>query len=218
MTMNQLNDISSLRKEYNRGDLIEGSIPDSPIELFSQWFAETGAMNIPEPNAMILTTVSEEGKPSSRAVLLKGLEQGSFVFFTNYESRKSREIEHNPHVSLLFLWLEAERQIRIEGIAAKISKEESAQYFAMRPRESQLGAWASDQSKPVSSREELERKFKEMELRFQNTEQIPMPEFWGGFAVSPISIEFWQGRIGRLHDRIKYEKEGDAWTKQRLNP
>lgn len=218
MTMNQLNDISSLRKEYKRGDLIEGSIPDNPIELFSQWFSETGAMNIPEPNAMILTTVSEEGKPSSRAVLLKGLEQGSFVFFTNYESRKSHEIEHNPHVSLLFLWLEAERQIRIEGIAAKISKEESAQYFAMRPRESQLGAWASDQSKPISSREELERKFKEMELRFQNTEQIPMPDFWGGFAVSPMSIEFWQGRIGRLHDRIKYEKEGDAWTKQRLNP
>ncbi|MFM7339386.1 MAG: pyridoxamine 5'-phosphate oxidase [Bacteroidota bacterium] len=213
-----LDDISSLRKEYKRGDLIEQSIPEDPIALFAQWFSETGAMNISEPNAMILTTVSKEGKPSSRAVLLKGLEQGSFVFFTNYESRKAQDILLNPHVSLLFLWLDAERQIRIEGKATKISIQESEQYFATRPRESQLGAWASDQSKPISSREELEKKFKEMELRFQGIEHIPMPEHWGGFAVSPMSIEFWQGRIGRLHDRIQYQKQGDAWTKQRLNP
>ncbi|MFM7157462.1 MAG: pyridoxamine 5'-phosphate oxidase [Bacteroidota bacterium] len=213
-----LDDISSLRKEYKRGDLIEQSIPEDPIALFAQWFSETGAMNISEPNAMILTTVSKEGKPSSRAVLLKGLEQGSFVFFTNYESRKAQDILLNPHVSLLFLWLDAERQIRIEGKATKISIQESEQYFATRPRESQLGAWASDQSKPISSREELEEKFKEMELRFQGIEHIPMPEHWGGFAVSPMSIEFWQGRIGRLHDRIQYQKQGDAWTKQRLNP
>ncbi|MFM8280288.1 MAG: pyridoxamine 5'-phosphate oxidase [Bacteroidota bacterium] len=213
-----LDDISSLRKEYKRGDLIEQSIPEDPIALFAQWFSETGAMNISEPNAMILTTVSKEGKPSSRAVLLKGLEQGSFVFFTNYESRKAQDILLNPHVSLLFLWLDAERQIRIEGKATKISIQESEQYFATRPRESQLGAWASDQSKPISSREELEKKFKEMELRFQGIEHIPMPEHWGGFAVSPLSIEFWQGRIGRLHDRIQYQKQGDSWTKQRLNP
>ena len=218
MTMIPLDDISSLRKEYKRGDLIEQSIPEDPIALFAQWFSETGAMNISEPNAMILTTVSKEGKPSSRAVLLKGLEQGSFVFFTNYESRKSQDILINPHVSLLFLWLDAERQIRIEGKATKISIQESEQYFATRPRESQLGAWASDQSKPISSREELEKKFKEMELRFQGIEHIPMPEHWGGFAVSPLSIEFWQGRIGRLHDRIQYQKQGDSWTKQRLNP
>lgn len=218
MTMIPLDDISSLRKEYKRGDLIEQSIPEDPIALFAQWFSETGAMNISEPNAMILTTVSKEGKPSSRAVLLKGLEQGSFVFFTNYESRKAQDILLNPHVSLLFLWLDAERQIRIEGKATKISIQESEQYFATRPRESQLGAWASDQSKPISSREELEKKFKEMELRFQGIEHIPMPEHWGGFAVSPMSIEFWQGRIGRLHDRIQYQKQGDSWTKQRLNP
>ena len=218
MTMIPLDDISSLRKEYKRGDLIEQSIPEDPITLFAQWFSETGAMNISEPNAMILTTVSKEGKPSSRAVLLKGLEQGSFVFFTNYESRKAQDILLNPHVSLLFLWLDAERQIRIEGKATKISIQESEQYFATRPRESQLGAWASDQSKPISSREELEKKFKEMELRFQGIEHIPMPEHWGGFAVSPMSIEFWQGRIGRLHDRIQFQKQGDSWTKQRLNP
>ena len=145
-------------------------------------------------------------------------EQGSFVFFTNYESRKAQDILLNPHVSLLFLWLDAERQIRIEGKATKISIQESEQYFATRPRESQLGAWASDQSKPISSREELEKKFKEMELRFQGIEHIPMPEHWGGFAVSPMSIEFWQGRIGRLHDRIQFQKQGDSWTKQRLNP
>lgn len=218
MTMIPLNDISSLRKEYKRGDLIEDAIPEDPMQLFAQWFSEVGSMNIPEPNAMILSTVSPEGRPSSRTVLLKGLDQGSFVFFTNYESKKSREIQQHPHVSLLFLWLEAERQIRIEGIATRIPKAESESYFASRPRESQLGAWASEQSKPISSREELEQRFKEVEQRFQESDAIPMPDHWGGYAVSPASIEFWQGRVGRLHDRIIYEKHGDAWTKQRLNP
>jgi len=218
MTMIPLDEISSLRKEYKRGDLIEHTLPDDPMQLFAQWFSEAGPMNIPEPNAMILSTVSSDGRPSSRTVLLKGLVEGSFVFFTNYESRKSQEIQQFPYVSLLFLWLEAERQIRIEGIATKIPKIESESYFASRPRESQLGAWASEQSKPISSREELEQCFKEMEQRFQDIENIPMPDHWGGYAVSPTSIEFWQGRVGRLHDRIIYEKHGDAWTKQRLNP
>lgn len=218
MTMIPLDDISSLRKEYKRGDLIEHSVPDDPIQLFAQWFSEAGPMGISEPNAMILGTVSASGKPSSRAVLLKGLENGSFVFFTNHQSRKAQEIQQNPHVSLVFLWLEAERQIRIEGIAQNISKADSEAYFATRPRESQLGAWASEQSKPIASRVELEQRFKDMEQRFEHIEKIPMPEFWGGYAVSPISIEFWQGRIGRLHDRIVYEKQGDAWTKHRLNP
>lgn len=217
MTMIPLDDIASLRKEYRRGDLIESGIPEDPMQLFAEWFTEAGPMGIIEPNAMILSTVSHDGKPSSRAVLLKGIEDGAFVFFTNYESRKAREIEHNPSVSLLFLWLEAERQVRIEGKAMRISPEESRAYFKTRPRESQLGAWASKQSAIIANREELEAHFKEMEERFKDQE-IPMPEFWGGYAITPSSIEFWQGRIGRLHDRIVYEKKSDVWTTYRLNP
>lgn len=212
-----LEDIASLRKEYSRGDLIESGLPQDPMQLFAEWFVEAGPMGIIEPNAMILSTVSQDGKPSSRAVLLKGIEAGAFVFFTNHESRKAQEIEHNPSVSILFLWLEAERQVRIEGKATRISPEESSAYFKTRPRESQLGAWASRQSATIANREELEARFKEMEERFKDQE-IPMPEFWGGYAIAPTSMEFWQGRIGRLHDRIVYEKNGDAWTKHRLNP
>ena len=217
MTMIPLEDIASLRKEYRRGDLIESGLPQDPMQLFAEWFVEAGPMGIIEPNAMILSTVSQDGKPSSRAVLLKGIEAGAFVFFTNHESRKAQEIDHNPSVSILFLWLEAERQVRIEGKATRISPEESREYFKTRPRESQLGAWASRQSATIANREELEARFKEMEERFKDQE-IPMPEFWGGYAIAPTSMEFWQGRIGRLHDRIVYEKNGDAWTKYRLNP
>lgn len=218
MTMIPLDDIASLRKEYKRGDLIESSIPDNPMQLFAEWFVAAGPMGIIEPNAMILSTVSQDGKPSSRTVLLKGIEADAFVFFTNYESRKAQEIEQNPSVSLLFLWLEAERQIRIEGKAQRISSDESKAYFKTRPRESQLGAWASKQSAIIANREELEARFKEMEERFKDQDEIPMPDFWGGYAIAPSSIEFWQGRIGRLHDRIIYENKGDAWTKHRLNP
>lgn len=217
MTMIPLEDIASLRKEYRRGDLIESGLPQDPMQLFAEWFVEAGPMGIIEPNAMILSTVSQDGKPSSRAVLLKGIEAGAFVFFTNHESRKAQEIGQNPSVSILFLWLEAERQVRIEGKATRISPEESSAYFKTRPRESQLGAWASRQSATIANREELEARFKEMEERFKDQE-IPMPEFWGGYAIAPTSMEFWQGRIGRLHDRIVYEKNGDAWTKHRLNP
>jgi pyridoxamine 5'-phosphate oxidase len=174
-------DIASLRKEYKRGDLIESTIPGNPMQLFSEWFIEAGPMGIIEPNAMILSTVSQDGKPSSRTVLLKGIEAEAFVFFTNYESRKAVDIAQNHSVSLLFLWLEAESAI-------------------------------------IANREELESRFKEMEERFKDQEEIPMPDFWGGYAIAPSSIEFWQGRIGRLHDRIVYEKNGDTWTQCRLNP
>ena len=218
MTMIPLEDISSLRKEYKRGDLIESSIPQHPLHLFAEWFTQAGPMGSPEPNAMILSTVSQDGKPSSRTVLLKGIEADAFVFFTNYESRKAQEIEQNPSVSLLFLWLEAERQIRVEGIASRIPSEDSKAYFKTRPRESQLGAWASRQSAVIANREALEAQFKEMEERFKDQDEIPMPEFWGGYAIAPSSIEFWQGRIGRLHDRIVYEKQGDVWIQYRLNP
>lgn len=218
MSNKNLEDVSALRKEYRRGDLIEISLPDNPLDLFAKWFLEVKTMGITEPNAMILSTVSNAGIPSSRTVLLKGMDQGSFVFYTNHESRKAIEISENPHVSLLFLWLEAERQVRIEGIANRITEEESRSYFMTRPRESQLGAWASDQSRPIDSREALEKRFKEMELRFKDVESIPMPEYWGGYAIAPQSMEFWQGRIGRLHDRIVFEKDGDAWNIMRLNP
>jgi len=218
MTMIPSDDIASLRKEYKRGDLTESTIPENPMQLFAEWFLAAGPMGIIEPNAMILSTVSQDGKPSSRTVLLKGIEAEAFVFFTNYESRKAVEIAHNHSVSLLFLWLEAERQVRIEGIASRISPEDSRAYFKSRPRESQLGAWASQQSAVIANREELEARFKEMEERFKDQEEIPMPDFWGGYAIAPSSIEFWQGRIGRLHDRIVYEKNGDTWTQYRLNP
>jgi len=218
MTMIPSDEIASLRKEYKRGDLIESSIPQHPLQLFAEWFTEAGPMGIIEPNAMILSTVSQDGKPSSRTVLLKGIESEAFVFFTNYESKKAQDIEHNPSVSLVFLWLEAERQIRIEGIASRISPEESRAYFKSRPRESQLGAWASRQSAIIANREALEARFKEMEEHFKDQDEIPMPDFWGGYAIVPSSIEFWQGRIGRLHDRIVYEKQDDVWTQYRLNP
>jgi len=218
MTIIPSDEIASLRKEYKRGDLIESSIPQHPLQLFAEWFTEAGPMGIIEPNAMILSTVSQDGKPSSRTVLLKGIESEAFVFFTNYESKKAQDIEHNPSVSLVFLWLEAERQIRIEGIASRISPEESRAYFKSRPRESQLGAWASRQSAIIANREALEARFKEMEEHFKDQDEIPMPDFWGGYAIVPSSIEFWQGRIGRLHDRIVYEKQDDVWTQYRLNP
>ncbi len=218
MTMIPPDDIASLRKEYKRGDLIESTIPENPMQLFSEWFIQAGAMGVIEQNAMILSTVSQDGKPSSRTVLLKGIEAEDFVFFTNYESRKADEIKQNPYVSLLFLWLEPERQVRIEGIASRISPEASRAYFKSRPRESQLGAWASQQSAIIANREELEACYKGMEERFKDQEDIPMPDFWGGYAIAPTSIEFWQGRIGRLHDRIIYKKNGDTWTQYRLNP
>lgn len=218
MTMIPLEDIASLRKEYKRGDLIESSIPQHPLQLFAEWFTDAGPMGIIEPNAMILSTVSQDGKPSARTVLLKGIESEAFVFFTNYESKKAQDIDYNSSVSLVFLWLEAERQIRIEGIASRISPEESRAYFKTRPRESQLGAWASRQSAIIANREALEARFKEMEERFKDQDEIPMPDFWGGYAIVPSSIEFWQGRIGRLHDRIVYEKQDDVWTQYRLNP
>jgi len=210
--------LADLRQHYTKGGLEENQIPDSPFVLFNEWFLQAGELGVLEPNAMVISTVSADNKPSSRVVLLKGIEDEGFIFYTNYESRKGKELEHNPYISVLFFWPEAERQIRIEGKVSKISTETSKAYFVSRPRESQLGAWASEQSKPISSREELEQRFKEVEQRFQESDTIPMPNHWGGYAVSPASIEFWQGRVGRLHDRIIYEKHGDAWTKQRLNP
>jgi len=198
--------------------LDELTIDRDPITQFQKWFAEAVAAKLPLPEAMSLATVDGEGKPRSRMVLLKQVDDDGFVFFTNYRSDKGQELELNPNVALTFHWAQLERQVRIEGAVTKTSAQESREYFATRPRESQIGAWASPQSSVISGREELEAKQRELEQVYEGG-PVPWPEHWGGFRVRPTRIEFWKGRIGRLHDRILYEREGDnGWTRRRLAP
>lgn len=210
-------EIKDLREEYVLSKLDLNDVDPNPIIQFSSWFNQALESNLPEPNAMTLATVSELGYPSARVVLLKGFDQRGFVFFTNYKSQKGNEILQNSHVALVFSWLELQRQIRIEGVAKKISKEESEEYFKTRPRGSKIGALASPQSQPID-RKQLEDSFQWIENHFQHSDQIPMPENWGGFLVSPKRIEFWQGRRSRLHDRINYLLEQDQWKINRLAP
>ncbi|MEY2905028.1 MAG: hypothetical protein RJA52_1044 [Bacteroidota bacterium] len=210
-------EIKDLREEYVLSKLDLSDVDPNPIIQFSSWFNQALESNLPEPNAMTLATVSELGYPSARVVLLKGFDQRGFVFFTNYKSQKGNEILQNSHVALVFSWLELQRQIRIEGVAKKISKEESEEYFKTRPRGSKIGALASPQSQPID-RKQLEDSFQWIENHFQHSDQIPMPENWGGFLVSPKRIEFWQGRRSRLHDRINYLLEQDQWKINRLAP
>lgn len=215
--MNMIN-VEELRKEYSKGALDEESVAPNPIHQFRDWFEEAVRSEVPEPNAMQLSTVSAEGRPSARVVLLKSYDQKGFVFYTNYESRKSREIEANSFVHLLFFWPELERQVRIEGKAEKISTAESMKYFFSRPVNSQLGAWASAQSSIIEGRAILEKRMRELKARFEGKE-LEFPSFWGGFRVVPQAIEFWQGRPSRLHDRIQYRKdENGSWTTFRLSP
>lgn len=209
--------LADLRKDYAKAELNETDIDPNPITQFKFWFEQAIKAEIPEPNAMSIATVSSDGKPSNRIVLLKGYDESGFVFFTNYESRKGREITENPNVSLLFFWPELERQIRIEGTAEKISTTDSMKYFFSRPVASQLGAWASAQSAIIEGRNILEKKMNELKEKFRGKE-IPFPHFWGGFKIKPVAIEFWQGRRSRLHDRIQYVKEGASWRIQRLSP
>jgi len=178
---------------------------------------EAISSNLLEPNAMILATANKDGAPSARTVLLKGFDERGFVFYTNYESAKAKNLSENPIASLLFFWAELERQARIEGKVEQVSKADSEEYFRSRPRESQLGAWASKQSSVIASREVLEKKFEEMRKKFEGKE-IPLPPFWGGYRVIPQSIEFWQGRESRLHDRICYSFENGKWKIERLSP
>ncbi|MEQ8906395.1 pyridoxamine 5'-phosphate oxidase [Ekhidna sp.] len=211
-------DIASLRNEYTQAELNEGTIDVNPFNQFEKWFTEAVASEILEPNAMVLSTVSKNGIPSQRTVLLKDANKEGYTFYTNYDSKKGREIERNPHVSLLFPWYDLERQIIITGKAQKVSKETSVNYFHSRPRESQLGAWASQQSNEIADRSILEEKLKMLEERFLNKE-IPLPENWGGYLVIPESFEFWQGRASRLHDRIYYQDEMEGtWKISRLSP
>jgi len=210
-------DISNFRHEYLKGGLEQSDLLAGPVEQFDLWFNQAKDTDIPDPNAMILSTVSSEGQPSQRTVLLKYYDEDGFVFFTNKESRKAQEIERNPRVNLHFVWLELERQISISGTAAPITAAESTRYFISRPRDSQIAAWVSNQSSVISSRKLLMQKFAEMKNKFSRGE-VPLPSFWGGYRVVPSSIEFWQGRENRLHDRFLYVRTDGGWDVERLAP
>ena len=208
--------LSGMRKDYTRHTLTEENAALDPLDQFSSWFDMARKEYEGEANAMILSTSGKSHFPSSRVVLLKDFSKKGFVFFTNYLSRKGQEITFNPQVSLLFFWHGLERQVRIEGMAEKISQEESDIYFASRPEESRIGASISPQSQAISGRKFLEDQYKEVKKK--NPDSIPRPEHWGGYNVNPIYFEFWQGRKGRLHDRIAYTLEDNTWKKQRLAP
>lgn len=213
-------DLTEMRRNYTKAELSETSAGDNPLTLFSSWFEEAKNSGELEPNAMTLSTLSNDGYPSGRIVLLKAVVNGEFQFFTNYESHKGLELTSHPKAALTFFWAGMERQVRIQGNVSKISSEESASYFASRPRESQLGAHTSRQSSILNSRNELEIQFRKFETEFKDKE-IPMPEYWGGFNVFPMTIEFWQGRVGRLHDRILFKRSnntGNTWERTRLSP
>jgi len=209
--------VAELRRDYTKQELLESEVCDDPIDQFVKWFEQALSADLLDVNAMTLSTATNDGRPSSRIVLLKGVDEQGFRFYTNYNSRKGRELDENPQAALCFYWAALERQVRIEGTVQKVSKEDSENYFRQRPRLSQIGAWASQQSTEVDSRDALVAKFKEIEQRFKDQE-VPLPEFWGGYLLQPNRIEFWQGRKGRMHDRICYNKEGDHWSKSRLAP
>lgn len=209
--------LSDLRKEYTRAGLTESDVDPNPFDQFGLWFDAVLDAGLHEPNAMIVATATPDGHPSARVVLLKGFDERGFVFYTNYEGRKGRELEENPRAALLFYWGELERQVRIEGVVSRVSEEESDAYYAGRPRGSRLGALASEQSREVGGREVLERRVEALEQEYEGVE-IPRPAFWGGYRVEPEGFEFWQGRENRLHDRIFYRREADGWKMGRLQP
>ena len=210
--------LQDYRKSYEKYELSETVIPVSPIMLFEEWFIEAEKDDrVGEVNTMNVATIGLDGFPKNRIVLLKKYSENGFVFFTNYKSEKGLAIEKNPNVCLSFFWPNMERQIIIKGVAAKTTEEESLNYFYSRPRGSQLGALASDQSKPISSREELEEKIENLEKKYKE-KTIPKPRNWGGYNVSPVSYEFWQGRKNRLHDRILFSKIDEKWKVERLAP
>ncbi len=213
-----MQDFRQLRKEYSRSSLDISNVLNDPIKQFEKWFDEAVKAGITEPNAMHLATVDASGQPSSRIVLLKEITTNKFVFYTNYQSKKGRELENNPACALTFFWPEIERQVRIEGSAERIDTAQSDSYFQSRPRSSQVGAWASPQSAPIANRQILDERVAQIETRFKDHNLLPRPHQWGGYAVDPFLIEFWQGRASRLHDRLQFTKVDGQWRIDRLAP
>ncbi len=209
--------INTLRHDFAKETLDEANVNSNPILQFEKWFNEAVDADVNEPNAMTVCTTTKEGKPSARIILLRNFNENGFVFYTNYTSRKGTEIEENPNCALLFFWPELERQVRIEGILKKQTAEESDLYFNTRPRGSKLSAWTSEQSKVISSREVLNKQYEKLSEKYPD-ENVPRPPYWGGYELKPISIEFWQGRQNRLHDRILYTNENNNWKIERLAP
>lgn len=209
--------IADLRQDYKLHALLEADANPDPIVQFQTWFNESVAAQLPEPNAMTIATATPNGIPSARVVLLKGLDDRGFVFFTNYDSHKGQELRANPHAAIVFLWTELERQVRIQGTVERISETESDKYYYSRPAGSRLGAWASEQSQVIADRSVLETRLAELQTKYPDGE-IARPLHWGGFRVMPTLIEFWQGRSSRLHDRLRYQKVEAGWTIDRLSP
>lgn len=212
-----MEDPAALRREYADAGLREADLAAEPFAMFDRWFADARAADLYEPNAMVMATVSADGRPSARMVLLKGVTAQGFVFFTNTGSRKGTELAGNDRCALLFPWHPLERQVRVDGIASEVPREEVEAYFASRPRGSQLGAHASHQSRPVGGRGELQAAYDEVSARFEGRD-VPVPDEWGGYRVVPEVVEFWQGRPGRMHDRLLYHREAGGWRIERLAP
>ncbi|MFG2820733.1 pyridoxamine 5'-phosphate oxidase [Kitasatospora sp. NPDC048365] len=209
-----------MRKHYQHEGLAEADLAADPIGQFTRWFHDADEAGVAEPNAMVLSTADADGMPSSRTVLLKGYDRRGFVFYTNYGSRKGADLAANPRASLLFPWIDLARQVVIGGRVEKVGRDETAAYFRTRPHGSQLGAWASEQSSPVDGREVLEQRYADLAARYPEGEGVPVPPFWGGYRVVPLTVEFWQGRENRLHDRLRFvaDVEGEGWRVERLCP
>ncbi|NDC75169.1 pyridoxamine 5'-phosphate oxidase [bacterium] len=214
-----MSSLADLRKDYNLAGLLEKDLAKDPFRQFERWFQEAEAAKVVEPNAMTLATVGADGRPTARTVLLKGVDGRGFVFFSNYESRKGRDLANVPRASLVFPWLALERQVVVEGPVARVTREESEAYFHSRPRASQLGAWVSQQSSIITGRVVLEDAMKALEAKYAGRE-VPLPPAWGGYRLAPETVEFWQGRRSRLHDRLRFRREGKSgdWTVERLAP
>jgi pyridoxamine 5'-phosphate oxidase len=209
--------LAELRKDYSLAGLAEKDLARDPFRQFEKWFQEAEAARLIEPNAMTLCTATRDGRPSGRTTLLKGLDGRGFVFFSNYESRKGRELEANPRATLVFPWIALERQVIVEGTVTKVAREESEAYFHSRPRASQLAAWVSQQSSIIAGRSLLEDTMKALERKYAG-EEVPVPPHWGGWRLVPEQVEFWQGRRSRLHDRLRYRRVKDGWAIERLAP
>lgn len=213
-----MQNLANIRKDYRKATLDVSSVVADPFAQFEKWFREALQAEVLEPSAMNLATVDQEGRPSARMVLLKGIENNHFIFYTNYQSKKGKELEINPVCALTFFWPELERQVRISGIASRVNADQSDIYFKSRPLESQIGAWASPQSVLVENRTILEQRFEQIRKKFEGMPTLPRPHQWGGFQVEPFELEFWQGGPGRMHDRIQFVKVDGAWKIYRLAP